>query len=120
MTKTVTNDVETYNVICMDCDCIFNPEVNSRFWWMAKKHAESGKLDALRITGKQCGCAKKVTKPDAPYRVIGYDFDCHDYDIPFYNFTGAVQKYRELNRRGDVVFISGVSDRVKFELGDYC
>lgn len=105
-----------YNVECMDCGQVFTPTVRSALWWRAKKRDEQGYLDALRITGKDCGCVEQPARPDAPFRVFGYDDMCVDFDIPCDTFAIAVQKYRRLDRAGCVVFITGVSDAVEDKL----
>lgn len=107
------NATETeYNVFCRSCDSVWTPTPQSRLWWKAKKRAEEGFLDALCVSGEECGCEKKVVKPDAPIRVFGYDFECHNFNIPFTSFTAAVSKFQQLKRDGYEVFITGVSDSV--------
>jgi hypothetical protein len=118
MTTTVPTSEATptrYNVVCGSCGQVFTPAAKSALWWKAKKRDEKGFLDAHQCTGEECGCVQKRYRPDAHFRVFGYTDDCRDFDIPFDTFVDAVQKYREL-RRSCVLFIEGVSDKVKQEL----
>jgi hypothetical protein len=101
-----------YNVLCVDCDAVYQPRVGTPRWWEAKRRAESGKLDALPIDGKTHGCIRKEIRSDAPFRVFGYDDLGGEYDAPFYSFVKAVKAFREADQYGDMVFISGVSDAV--------
>lgn len=105
-----------YNVFCRSCGSIWTPTPRSKLWWKAKKRADQGYLDALCVSPEECGCEKKVTEPNAPIRVFGYDFECHDFNIPFTSFTAAVCKFLQLQRDGYEVFITGVSDSVEDKL----
>src|SRR5581483_1293270 len=101
-----------YNVHCIACNTVWQPGVRSSLWWQAKRRSEKGKTDALHVSGEECGCVKKRHDPNAPFRVFGFNDMCEDFDIPFYSFTAAVRKYRELKRWSDV-FIEGVSPKVE-------
>lgn len=102
-----------YNVVCSHCGGIINPSEGSPLWWKARQKELEGFLDAAHCTGEECGCVEPRREPNAPIRVFGYDYDCDDFDIPFYSFTKAVRKFREFQSHGFVVFITGISDRVK-------
>ena len=65
------------------------------------------------VSAEECGCVEPVVEKDAPFRVFGYDSLCADYDMPFRTFTEAVQAFRKCLGFGDVVFITGVSARVR-------
>ena len=120
-----------YNVVCINCDSVFfiqlhfrscisylnfQPLPKSSLWWQAKKYAELY-LDALPISGEECGCLKKVREPNAPYCVFGFDDMCRDFDAPFTSFTKAVGMYLRLAREGmNIVFINGVSPSVEEKL----
>jgi hypothetical protein len=115
----IATDETVYNVECMACGSVFTPTVQSTLWWKAKKRAERY-LDALHVTGEECGCVKKRRDPDAPFRVFGYDGFCQDFDIPFGTFTAAVKKFAELTRSGEfVVFIDGISEAVRRKI-EFC
>ncbi len=109
-----------YNVVCRNCAGVWTPAVRSSLWWRAKKAADSGRLDAIHVSGEECGCIEKktVVQPDAPYRVFGYDGDCRDYDIPCTTLVKAIAVFKKCAASGDVVFIQGVShaleDRLKY------
>jgi len=105
-----------YNVVCMACDQVYQPLIKSPLWWRAKKRADEGYLDALHVSGEDCGCVSKIHKPNAPYRICGYDDMCCDYNIPCKTFVQAVTLYRERSRWGDVVFIHSVSGSVEEKL----
>lgn len=109
---TQTEEVR-YNVACFSCGAVFQPLPRTPLWWQAKQRAEKGFLDAVHISGEECGCEKKVRHPNAPFRVTGYDGMCEDYDVPFNNFISAVKYYKEAVEAGDVVFIIGVSKAVQ-------
>jgi hypothetical protein len=117
MTATENTSEIRYNVFCQDCDQVWTPAVYSPLWWAAKQRADSGKLDALCCTGKQCGCIKPQDMPDAPYRVFGYNDLCEDFDFPLFTFVDAVKKYREFERAGGyVVFIEGISHETRLQI----
>ena len=107
-----------YAVRCISCEAVFTPGVRSPLWWQAKKYAEAGYIDALPISGENCGCCPKEEKsdPNAPYRVFGYDDIGNDFDLPFHSFTEAAKTCRDLNSSLCVVFISGVSSKVESRL----
>lgn len=115
--------LEEYNVACVECGCVFSPSPKSPLWWRARQHYAKypNLLSAMMIGGKQCGCveSKQIEKPDAPYRVSGYNDLCEDFNIPFFSFTAAVAQYKEMYRGPYVVFISGISESVwrKIEFG---
>jgi len=116
-TRTQTDTTE-YNVYCEACGAVFTPAVRSSLWWRAKQRADRGYLDALTITSEvhQCyGTKRPRRKPEAPFRVMGFDCFCKDFDIPFDTFTGAVTEFRARSgsRSLDTVFITGVSEAVK-------
>lgn len=100
-----------YVVVCSECGQDWEPLVRSPLWWRAKKKADKGYLDALYVSGKDCGCVKECYHPDAPYRVIGYNWDCIDFNIPCNTFVEAIQAYRR--HKMDTVFIKGVSKTVE-------
>lgn len=104
--------LESYNVVCMNCDQSFAPQIRSRLWWRAKKRSELGMLDALPISGGECGCVNIPPEQNAPYRIRGYDHFGRDFDIPFYRFIDAVLKFIGMNQDGYVVFLKGVSPAV--------
>jgi hypothetical protein len=104
----------SYNVYCEACDQIFTPAPKSALWWKAKKRDEKGFLDGYRCSAVECGCEKPRVRPDAPFRVFGYDGFCTDFDIPCDTFVQAVTVYR--NHAHDMVFIEGVSDSVMNKL----
>lgn len=114
MSNSTISDVR-YNVVCNSCGQIFQPAVKRPLWWKAKKRADSGYLDALHISGEECGCVKKPEQPDAPFRVFGFDWDGQKYDIPCETFVEAVRTFRVFNRCGDA-FIKGVSSAVEEKL----
>lgn len=106
-----------YVAHCIRCGAIFTPPPGSSLWWQAKQRAEKGCLDALSISGEECGCIKKPLRPDAPFRVFGYDDICTDFDIPCDTFVQAVKIFMELNKSGaNIVYISGVSQVVEEKL----
>src|SRR5579872_2125226 len=89
-----------YNVFCRACGTVWQPGVRTSLWWQAKKRSEKGFLDALPVSGRECGCVRQPHDPDAPIRVFGYDDMCEDFDIPFHSIVDAVRKYRELDEVG--------------------
>ena len=105
-----------YNVVCSECGQIFQPRTRSPLWWKAKQATDSGRLDAISISGEECGCIRKQYLPNAPFRVFGYNDMCEDFDVPCATFVEAVNLYRRLNKEGCVVFINGVSDIVEDKL----
>jgi len=112
-----TGNKDVFNVECIACGSVFNPPAQSPLWWRAKKRGEEGFLDALHVTGEECGCEPQSVKPEASFRVFGYDALCEDFDMPFKTFVGAAREFLRLNRDGGyVVFIDGVSDSVRQRL----
>ena len=114
--KKKEEDTTPYNVYCMGCDQVFQPEPQSPLWWVAKQRDIQGFLDAPCISGEKHGCftRRTVIKPDAPFRVFGYDAFCDDFDIPLFTFVEAMKAFKE--EKKDVlamVFISGVSPAVQ-------
>jgi hypothetical protein len=106
-----------YNVHCVDCGQVFQPLAKSPLWWQAKQRAEKGYLDALHISGEKCGCEKTRVKPNALFRVFGYNDMCEDFDIPCRTFVEAVRKFISINKEGmNTVFIDGVSNTVQQKL----
>lgn len=116
MGKPVTDQDERYNIVCLGCNNIWEPRVKSPLWWKAKARANSGKLDALHVTVEECGCVPGLQEPDAPYRVLGYDDEGYEFDIPFHAPVPAMKKFRELSNGMNTVFISGVSPAVQVRL----
>lgn len=116
-----TKKVEEYNVECIDCGQVWQPSKGSKAWWYAKQEVEKhpNRLSAPVVTAKICGCRYEEPKenPDAPYRVLGYNDLCEDFDHGFNKFTDAVRLYREYERRGMyTVFTRGISDRVEMAI----
>ena len=107
---------EVYQVECTQCGQVFVPPDNSPLWWKAKKRSEKGFLDALLVSGIECGCVEEKRQSNAPFRVFGYDGMCRDYDIPCHTFMEAIKTFRECDRAGDIVFIKGVSESVEHRL----
>ena len=71
-----------YNVVCTNCGRIFRPEIGSDIWDKANAHAEKGYIDAIYVRGgEECGCVESPADPEAPYRVIGFDFECHEFSL---------------------------------------
>ena len=102
-----------YNVECMNCGAVFTPPIQSPLWWRAKARGDDGYLDALHVSGVECGCVEKKILPNAPYRVFGYNDMCEDFDMSFKTSTAAVREYLKIRRVGRcIVFISGVSKTV--------
>jgi hypothetical protein len=110
MTQT---ELVVYNVECVNCGSIWQPQIKSPLWWRAKKREEDGKLDAVGATGEECGCIKRVSNPNAPFRVLGYDDMGGEFDQPFATFVSAVRAFKNARSQGDIVFIMGVSDAVQ-------
>lgn len=104
-----------YNVFCAACGAVWQPGSRSPLWWKAWKRDLAGKLDAYCATAIECGCERAPIRPDAPFRIVGHTDMCEDIDIPLDTFTGAVRKFRDLNR-WCVVFICGVSKSVEQRL----
>lgn len=75
-----------------------------------------GYIDAIFVSGKEHGCVETPVDPDAPYRVIGFDFECQNFDIPFHSLFLAVRAMIRLERDlSTVVFVdksetAGISD----------
>ena len=105
-----------YNVFCRSCDLVWQPGFKTPLWWRAKQYADSGKLDAISVSGEECGCIEKRIESDAPFRVFGYDGMCCDFDIPLPTFVSAVKRYIAHAKAGDILFITGVSPRVQERL----
>jgi hypothetical protein len=105
-----------FNVACGSCGDVFTPTLKSALWWKAKKRADMGYLDALRISGVECGCVTPLAHPNASFRVLGYDDLLRGYNIPFDKFTDAVREFRKARRDGEIVYITGVSEAVKSKL----
>ena len=109
---------EEFYVACIRCQHVWAPSARSPLWWRAKKHAGRGYLDALHVTGEECGCVNVEEKrePDAPYRVLGFDDMGVEFDIPFTSFADAVKAFRNALRGHCTVFIQGVSPAVEARL----
>jgi hypothetical protein len=109
-------EVSDYNVSCIACGAIWQPEVRSPLWWKAKAKAEKGYLDAPCVSGIECGCEKAPRNPDAPYRVVGVRFDGESYNTPFYSMVKACQCFRQGDATGDIVAITGISQDAEYKL----
>lgn len=117
MTATVPTAQEAptrYNVVCNLCDQAFTPTAKSALWWKAKKHEDEGFLDVYRCAGMDHGCIQGCHRPDAPFRVFGFDRFFKDFDVPCDTFVEAVIAYRR--HRGDTVLVKGLSDEVQRRL----
>jgi hypothetical protein len=114
--STTTESVTEYNIHCVSCGQTFTPAFKSALWWKAKKREAEGFLDAHRCSGEECGCVQKIYRPDAPFRVFGYDGFGVNFNIPCKTMVDAVNAYRR--HRHDTVFIKGVSEAVKQKLED--
>lgn len=110
----IPENLDEYNVFCRSCGQVFTPTVRSALWWKAKNRADGGLLDAHQCTGEECGCIQRRYRPDAPFRVFGYDGFTENFDVPCDTFVQAVIVYRR--HRKDVVLIKGVSDIVEQKL----
>jgi hypothetical protein len=104
-----------YNAECISCGCVQSVYGGS-LWWKAKKNAERGYLDAIGISGVECGCERPLTEPNAPYRVFGWTDDGHTFNRPHFTFVGAVRDYIDNNSYGAMANIIGVSQAVKERL----
>lgn len=89
-----------YNVVCFECGQVWTPDVRSALWWKAKNHAEKGYLDAVNVSGVECGCKNPISEPEAPFRVFGYDDMFNEFNIPYVSLVQAPKKYLELYREG--------------------
>lgn len=108
-----------YNVECTHCGQVLSVS-EGPLWWRAKKAAEGGRLDAISVSGVECGCKRPTLNPDAPYRVFGFTDEGREYDSPFDNFVAAAKAFREAIKFGETVFIHGVSPAVKDRLEYGC
>ncbi len=104
-----------YNVECMDCGQVFSVS-EGPLWWSTKKSSDEGRLDAIGVSGVECGCKRPVRNPDAPYRVFGFTDEGREYDTPFETFVTAVKAFRDIWNLGGTVFIKGVSPAVEDQL----
>ena len=104
-----------YNIECTSCGCVSTVK-NGALWWRAKKSSEEGRLDAIGISGVECGCRLPVRNPDAPYRVFGFTDQGQKYDTPFDTFVTAVKAFRDRLNFGETVFIKGISPAVEDQL----
>ena len=105
-----------YSVYCFDCDSVLTPLERSPLWWIAKKQAESGRLDAVQISGERCGCKKEKPTTDKHFSIFGYTPDCQDFCYGYDTFVDVVQAYREIYNSGSVVFIKGISMKTERHL----
>ena len=112
-----TADLPAYNVVCRTCNHVFSPARKSSLWWRAAKCAEGGRLNAMMISGEECGCVSTPVEPNAPFRLFGYDDLCRPFDIPLARFIDAVRGFKKLERTGCTVFISGISKEVRDRIG---
>jgi hypothetical protein len=109
-------DKTRYIVFCHKCGSTWIPTHGNPLWWMAKHHADKGYLDAACVSGEKCGCVQRLSKPDAPFRVFGYNRFFEVFDIPCTTFVEAVKNFLRISSGGNVVYISGVSSRVQHRL----
>ena len=114
LSMSTIDDSTKYNVACLACGGVWQPAPGTPLWWKAKQRAAKGYLDAVHVPGEECGCAKKRSQSEAPYRVFGFTDDCREYDIPCTTFVSAVRAF--IARKYDTVFISGVSAAVEQRL----
>ena len=105
----------TYNVECRSCEQVFSVNAGA-LWRRAKKAADAGRLDAITVSGVECGCKHPILNPDAPYRVFGFSDEGREYNTPYSTFTEAVNAFRDAFMLGKTVFIKGVSRAVKEKL----
>jgi hypothetical protein len=105
-----------YNVECVDCGAVWQPLFKSSLWWQAKQREEKGFLDALRVSGRKCGCVKTPIQANAPFRVFGYDMECIEFDMPFFKLSEALKAFIEIKKTPDIVFITGISKAVQERL----
>lgn len=117
-TRAPETDTTPYTVVCIACGSVWNPPPQSPAWWLAKQRAEKNpnRLDASHVSSYMCGCEKKPYKPEAPFRISGYNDMCENFDIPCSTFVEAVKKFLDASRHGSIVFITGVSDRLDWKL----
>jgi hypothetical protein len=110
-----------YNVQCVNCGSVWTAVPKSAQWWRGKQKADVGKLDAVRVTGEECGCIKKPQDPDAPFRIFGFGTEYgEEIDVPFHCFTSAVRAYRSAKKSGLLdIWITGVSKPVEQRLRDW-
>lgn len=87
---------ERYNVYCWNCGRVWQPVEKSALWHKAKRRVEEGYLDALAASAQECGCQPEIVEPEAPYRVVGYNEMCEDFDLPFDSLVAAARTYLEL------------------------
>jgi len=76
--------------------------------------ADQGFLDAHCCSSEECGCGQPRVSPNAPFRVLGYNDLCEDFDIPCFTFGDAVRTF--MVHKNDIVCIVGVSEAVKIRL----
>ena len=107
-----------YNVQCRNCGSVWLAVPKSPQWWRGKQRDEAGYLDAVCVSGEECGCLKKTVQPDSPFRVFGYGTEFgEEFDVPHHSFTAAVRDYREAKKSGLLdIWISGVSKPVEQRL----
>lgn len=110
-----------YNVQCISCGSVWQAVPKSSQWWRSKKCDEAGKLDAVHVTGEECGCVKEKREPNAPIRVFGFGTEYgEEFDVPYHSFTKAVSAYRSAKDSGILdIWISGVSKPVEYRLRDF-
>ena len=103
-----------YNVVCQSCNTVFQPTQGSPAWWIAKKRAEAGYLDAAYVQPKHCGCTPEFVQT-SPFVICGYDMDGSKFRYCVPTFVAAVKALRQ--HRYDVVFATGLSGAVLTRLG---
>lgn len=103
-----------YTVYCRNCGCDFEPTIKSPLWWRAKKSSDKGRLDAISISGEECGCIKPIPEPNAPYRVLGITWNGGSYNMPFFNMINAIKTFINAEKSGDTVIIKGISRKTEW------
>ena len=106
----------TYNVYCHSCERVFQPSPRSPLWWRAKKAADLGRMDAIGVSGEECGCIRTIEKPDAPYRVVGYSDDYREYNIPCFTLVEAFNLFRKYRPWDIVAFVDNTRPKGQSKL----
>jgi hypothetical protein len=114
---TVQKSVERYQVWCESCGSVYTPPIHSATWWKAKQRADEGFLDALCVSGTECGCVeKRPVISEENFGIIGYTMDCFDFTIKCKTFVDLCKAARQM-KNGDTFWIIGpVSQAVKDRL----
>lgn len=115
--STTQKQVERYQVWCESCGDVYTPQIKSPTWWKAKQRADKDFLDALCVSGTECGCVQKnpvISKES--FGIIGYTMDCIDFTIKCKTFVDLCKAAKRM-KNGDTFFIIGpVSQNVKDRL----